>query len=147
MLVLNYERVGITSCELWSQGHLKISHQRVNYWKILRSNCEGKLSRFCVRFYEDSSNRWQQWNWRNAYQTWVKYKIGLHLDTFVCFIELVWCIGTYEILSKSAPSSGPPGEITRAQKSIWIQNNCVFYPGLITVCSREMYIDENKNSH
>ena len=64
-------------------------------------------------------------------QTWVKSVIVFLSNSFLCFTELVWYFGTYEILSKSAnptllvflADSIAPGKINRAQRSIWIQNN------------------------
>ena len=57
-------------------------------------------------------------------QTGVKYIIVLDSNTFPCFTELVWDIGTYEMLSKCAillvllSGSIAPGKINQAQKSI-----------------------------
>ena len=38
----------------------------------------------------------------NVQQTWVKYGTVLDSYTCICLSELVWCIGTYDILSKNA---------------------------------------------
>ena len=35
---------------------------------------------------------------RSFNHSWVKYAFVLDSSTFLCFTELVWCIGTYEIL-------------------------------------------------
>ena len=75
----------------------------------------------------------------DLYQNWVKYVIVLDETIFPRFIEHVWYTGTYEILPKKMckrhlpvllVGSTAPGKINRAQKSIWIQNNYVFNPGL-----------------
>ena len=72
----------------------------------------------------------------NAADSLVKYGFVLDTNTFPSLTELVWCTGTNEVLSKSANllillvSSVAAGKIKQALKSIWIQNNYVFYPGL-----------------
>ena len=84
-------------------------------------------------------------------QTWVKYIIDLHPNTFLSFTELVECIGTYGNTLKFKPhllvllvGSFPPGMLRRSQKSNCIQNDYVFGPGLVSTVTEPVQTAQGK---
>ena len=52
----------------------------------------------------------------------------MHINTFLCSIDLVWCNCASEWRSfwESFIGSNTPDKLSKAEKSIWIQNNEVF---------------------